>query len=286
MPIPSVINYIYLLLTREHLLLNQNVYKIGKTTQDGDKRFKQYPKDSVLLLQIICTNCHNLETLIKNEFKIKYKHRDDIGQEYFEGDYNDMIKTIYRIKDENDNLTLRDIQIKKIKEKEERLKKKEEDKKIKEEEKKLKEEEKKLKEEEKKLKEEEKKLKEEEKRIKEEDYKKIKDEEKIQENNVIIKNNIELFVDDCIEKGEDTDFIIGLYVWESFKIWWKDNKTEVKNNIKRHNLLEKIEKILETKIIKRYQPFIDGKQLNITTVFKGYRFKPFINKIEETVNDN
>jgi hypothetical protein len=50
-----------------------------KLVRQGDKRFKQYPKDSVLLLQLICNNCHNLENIIKMEFKKKYKHRNDIG---------------------------------------------------------------------------------------------------------------------------------------------------------------------------------------------------------------
>ena len=129
----KTINYVYLLLTREHLLLGHNIYKIGKTTQEGDKRFKQYPKDSVLLLQTICNNCHIIENIIKSEFKAKYKQRDDIGTEYFEGFYKDMILDIIKIIDDNDNLTLREIEQKKkdeienkkrLKEEEDMLKKK------------------------------------------------------------------------------------------------------------------------------------------------------------------
>jgi hypothetical protein len=51
-----------------------------------------------------------------------------------------MIKDIIKLKNRNDNLTLRDIEIQKDKEIEDRLKKKEEEKKIKEEERKIKEE--------------------------------------------------------------------------------------------------------------------------------------------------
>ena len=97
-----------------------------KLVRQGDKRFKQYPKDSVLLLQLICNNCQNLENIIKMEFKKKYKHRNDIGIQYFEDDFSEMIKDIIKLKNRNDNLTLRDIEIQKDKEIEDRLKKKKE----------------------------------------------------------------------------------------------------------------------------------------------------------------
>jgi phage/plasmid-associated DNA primase len=89
--------YIYLLQTREFITTNQNVYKIGKTTQENNARFNSYPKGSRLLFQIICNNCHNNEKEIIKLFIGKYKQRKDIGYEYFEGDYKDMIKDIFDI---------------------------------------------------------------------------------------------------------------------------------------------------------------------------------------------
>lgn len=86
--------YIYLLREREFISLNQNVYKIGKTKQENLQRFHQYPRGSELLLQHSCDNCDALEVQLIREFKIKYIHRREFGNEYFEGDCKEMIKDI------------------------------------------------------------------------------------------------------------------------------------------------------------------------------------------------
>jgi hypothetical protein len=88
------VNYIYLLKEREFLKTNENIYKIGKTTQKNYDRFKQYPNGSILLYQTICDNCHTLERELLSIFKNKFIHRKDIGNEYFEGSYSDMIDII------------------------------------------------------------------------------------------------------------------------------------------------------------------------------------------------
>ena len=87
--------YIYLLQEREFMNTKQNIYKMGKTKQENLKRFKQYPKGSKLLLQQICEDCDMLETQLIRDFKNKYIHRKDIGNEYFEGDHIDMSKDIH-----------------------------------------------------------------------------------------------------------------------------------------------------------------------------------------------
>jgi hypothetical protein len=83
--------YIYLLQEREFIKTKENIYKIGKTTQPNNERLKQYPKGSSLLLQSICSDCHNIEKNLIKIFKNKFKQRIDIGTEYFEGDYKQMI---------------------------------------------------------------------------------------------------------------------------------------------------------------------------------------------------
>lgn len=83
-------HYIYLIQTREFIKTNEPVYKIGKTTQDGMNRIKQYPKGSRIILFMKCNNCHTLERVIKEKFIKKYKVRRDIGSEYFEGDEKNM----------------------------------------------------------------------------------------------------------------------------------------------------------------------------------------------------
>ena len=98
--------YIYLLHEREFIRMNEPVYKIGKTKQDNHSRFFQYPKGSILLLQIICNDCGNNEKEIKKLFKDKYKQRKDYGNEYFEGDYNTMITDIFNITIKNNKITI------------------------------------------------------------------------------------------------------------------------------------------------------------------------------------
>ena len=98
-------NYIYLLQEREFIKTNEQIYKIGKTKQINNKRLNQYPKGSILLFQIICDNCDYLEKYLINIFKKKYKHCIDIGNEYFEGFYKEMIEIIYQnIKNNEDNI--------------------------------------------------------------------------------------------------------------------------------------------------------------------------------------
>lgn len=87
-------NYIYLLQLREFKTTHQFVYKIGKTKQNHLKRFHQYPKGSKLIMQYICNNCDEMEKKLLKDFAEKYIHRKDIGKEYFEGNFVDMIQDI------------------------------------------------------------------------------------------------------------------------------------------------------------------------------------------------
>lgn len=96
-------NYIYLLQEREFIKTNDNVYKVGMTKKENHKRFNQYPKGSILLFQMICNDCKNMEKIIIIKFKQHFKLRKDIGNEYFEGDYKNMVDIIYStVKNEND----------------------------------------------------------------------------------------------------------------------------------------------------------------------------------------
>lgn len=95
-------NYIYLLQEREFIKTHESIYKVGMTTKENHTRFNQYPKGSILLLQIICDNCKKCEKNIIKLFKETFTHRKEIGNEYFDGDYKKMIEIIYNIiKNEN-----------------------------------------------------------------------------------------------------------------------------------------------------------------------------------------
>ena len=87
--------YIYLLQEREFKNAKQPVYKIGKTKQKHNKRFEQYPKGSILLFQTICRDCDYFEKKILELFDNTFKKRTDLGNEYYEGDYIEMIKIIF-----------------------------------------------------------------------------------------------------------------------------------------------------------------------------------------------
>jgi len=78
------IQYIYLLQEREFIKTKEPIYKIGKTTQMNNCRFNQYPKGSILLLQIICSDCDNSESSLIQIFKKKYKQRCDIGTNLYQ----------------------------------------------------------------------------------------------------------------------------------------------------------------------------------------------------------
>ena len=62
-------NYIYLLIEREFLDKKENVFKIGRTEQEHNRRMAQYPKGSKLLFQMICENCKTTEQTLINKFK-------------------------------------------------------------------------------------------------------------------------------------------------------------------------------------------------------------------------
>jgi hypothetical protein len=103
-------NYIYLLKPREFIRTNENIYKIGRTSQNGMKRIKQYPKGSELILFRKCINCVKIEGELIKLFKIQYKHMPIYGNEYFEGNEIYMIKDINNIIDNEIEIINNEIQ--------------------------------------------------------------------------------------------------------------------------------------------------------------------------------
>lgn len=91
----QVIHYIYMLKEREFVKTKENIFKIGKSTQSNLSRFSQYPNGSILYFQMICKDCHKIEKKIIQTFRKKYINRNDIGNEYFQGNHKEMIDDIY-----------------------------------------------------------------------------------------------------------------------------------------------------------------------------------------------
>ena len=99
--VQSVNNYcykgnIYVLRLRECINSNQNIYKVGRTnkgyTNNGTLiRFKQYPKGSELLFSCSVDNTLDAERGIIDKLRNTCKSRLDYGNEYFEGNLEEIL---------------------------------------------------------------------------------------------------------------------------------------------------------------------------------------------------
>jgi hypothetical protein len=84
--------YLYLLKEREHIRCGDDVCKAGFTT-DFACRMRAYPNGSavVLSMRIRRDAGREAERLVLTAFERCFKHRRDIGAEYFEGPVSDMV---------------------------------------------------------------------------------------------------------------------------------------------------------------------------------------------------
>ena len=111
---------IYLLHTREFINSKQPIYKIGRSS-NMNTRLSQYPKGSNILCSIKCEKSNLCEKELIKLFTKLFTIRKDYGNEYFEGDYNNMLfiiitylyqdklnKINFIINDDNNNNTNND----------------------------------------------------------------------------------------------------------------------------------------------------------------------------------
>lgn len=82
--------YHFLYLIQDHRDIGTNIYKIGKTTQLPDQRFKGYINGTYPEYISKVDDCHKRETELIQIFKQKYKLVR--GHEYFSGNLNQMIE--------------------------------------------------------------------------------------------------------------------------------------------------------------------------------------------------
>ena len=85
-----VYEYVYMIHTREFKNSNQDIYKIGRTSQLNLKRVNSYPKGSKLHCQLRVANSYVVEKQIMHNFKKIFVQKLEIGLEYFEGNYLEM----------------------------------------------------------------------------------------------------------------------------------------------------------------------------------------------------
>ncbi len=102
-------HYIYLLQEREFFNNKDNVYKLGKTTQELVKRFAGYPKGTVIILTINVIVSDESETHLLEIFREKFVSRNDYGTEHFQGDLMEMIKILHMHQLEQIELTRNDV---------------------------------------------------------------------------------------------------------------------------------------------------------------------------------
>jgi hypothetical protein len=82
---------IYLVQEREFIKTKEDIYKFGTSNQENLGRFKNYPKGSRLLFQHYIEDNYKIENKILKILRNKFIQRKDIGNEYFEGNYKNMI---------------------------------------------------------------------------------------------------------------------------------------------------------------------------------------------------
>ncbi len=85
--------YIYVIWVREFKTAGEPVYKIGRTS-DVSRRVSQYPKGSQLLFCVTTPNMCKTETELLTMLGDHFVKRQDIGNEYFEGDITRMLTLV------------------------------------------------------------------------------------------------------------------------------------------------------------------------------------------------
>lgn len=81
----------YIIIEREFLVSDQDVYKIGHT-KDIKQRITQYPKGSEILWVSYSPYMILAENTAVKVFSIIFKHRSDLGREYFQGNLVSMME--------------------------------------------------------------------------------------------------------------------------------------------------------------------------------------------------
>lgn len=85
--------YIYVIITREFIALQESVVKAGYT-KDIVHRFYHYPKNSKLLFCQYVEDAYETEKRVLQELRQQYVQRKDIGKEYFEGQIWNIVATV------------------------------------------------------------------------------------------------------------------------------------------------------------------------------------------------
>ena len=94
-PFKTPVEYVYLFWDSKTSHQGPTIFKVGRTTQENNKRRRQYPEGTFILIQVACDDCTECERAILVRFREEFTWRKDIGREYFEGDYERMKELVY-----------------------------------------------------------------------------------------------------------------------------------------------------------------------------------------------
>lgn len=87
---PGLAGYIYAILLREFMRMEESVIKVGRA-EDVCKRFICYPKGSRLLYTCYVDDVIAAESKLLTSMREEFISRRDVGKEYFEGRIQSMI---------------------------------------------------------------------------------------------------------------------------------------------------------------------------------------------------
>jgi len=82
--------FLYMLIEREMLRLDEDTVKIGRTSIGPKQRFAQYPKGSLMIASAKVDNCIDAEKQLIEKFDTHFTQMPDYGREYYNGDIDRM----------------------------------------------------------------------------------------------------------------------------------------------------------------------------------------------------
>ncbi len=88
---------VYVVYTREFIGSNEEIYKIDITSERPGMRLREYPKGNVLKIHKKVNDSKQIEGIVLDQFAKKFIMRQDLGQEYFEGNFRDMEDELIKI---------------------------------------------------------------------------------------------------------------------------------------------------------------------------------------------
>lgn len=83
----------YLYLVQPERFLGTNIFKVGKTEREPEKRFSEYGKDTLVLECVKVEDIDNSEKTVINFFSSAQKYKD--GNEYFECKNKDCARVLF-----------------------------------------------------------------------------------------------------------------------------------------------------------------------------------------------